>query len=89
MNAERPEPPQCRLQEAIEELKGLVLRHYPSATFGVCAAPDEPGSIELLTYVDIEDTEDVLDVVIGRLLDMQDEEGLPLHVLPVRLSNTH
>ncbi len=73
-----------RMQTAIEELKGLVREHYPDATFHVTRNPEDPRSIHLMTIVDVPDTTEVVDAVLDRVLKMQIEEKLPVHVIPVR-----
>lgn len=69
---------------AIEILKGLIQAKYPQATFEISDAPDDPGDIDLWTIVDVEDPEEVLDLVMERLLDYQVERRIPIHVIPVR-----
>jgi hypothetical protein len=73
-----------QLQQALEELQGLIQKRYPTATFAVSRGEDDPESIHLVTTVDVEDTDAVLDVVIDRVLQLQVEAGLPVHVIPVR-----
>jgi len=34
--------------------------------------------------VDVEDTDEVVDVFMDRLLEMEIEEGLPVYVIPIR-----
>jgi len=76
------EPP-SRLAAAIAEMEELILSQYPNATFEV-ALGDDPEGTYLTATVDVEDTDEVFDVVVERLLDMQVEESIPLYVLPVR-----
>jgi len=73
-----------QMQHALEELQGLIQKRYPTATFAVSRGKDDPESIHLVTTVDVEDTDAVLDVVIDRVLQLQIEAGLPVHVIPVR-----
>ncbi len=73
-----------RMQQAVEELKGLVLERYPGATFRVAHSPEEPRIVHLWTTVDVEDTDEIMDVVIDRVTRLQTDEGLPIHVIPVR-----
>src|SRR5436305_349516 len=72
------------IQQALDELQRMILQHYPDATFAVSRGEDDPKSIHLNATVDVEDTDEVLDVVIDRVLDLQVEEGLPIHVIPLR-----
>lgn len=72
------------MTRAIEELKRLVQTDYPEATFRVTRSPDDDRTIHLMTEMDLEDTADVLDSVLDRVLELQIDEGLPVHVIPVR-----
>ncbi|MBI2908959.1 MAG: hypothetical protein HYX92_15055 [Chloroflexi bacterium] len=73
-----------RLQRAVAELQQMIREHYPTAQFKVSRADDDPREVHLITTVDIEDTEQVLDVVMDRLLELQVDERLPIHVIPLR-----
>lgn len=73
-----------RTQQAIEELKQLITARYPQATFSVVSLVADPPPIHLYATVDVEDTDEVLDLVIDRLLDLQIDEDIPLHVIPLR-----
>lgn len=72
-----------RFQGPITELQALIRARYPDATFAVEIGED-PEGVYLIATVDLEDTDEVLDAYIDRLVDLQVTEGLPLHVLPVR-----
>lgn len=82
--AQRPVDP--RTAAAVRELQQLILRRYPQAAFEVTPGPDDPESTHVVATIDVEDTDEVLDVVIDRLLALQVEEHLPVHVIPVRPS---
>jgi hypothetical protein len=84
MTEEKTQSLDTRTQAALTELQRLLTQHYPAATFFVARSQDNPESIHLVTTVDVEDTDAVLDVVIDRVLTLQVEEGLPIHVIPVR-----
>jgi hypothetical protein len=73
-----------RVQRAIDELRDLVLAHYPDATFDVSRGVDDPQAVHLNTTVDVEDTDAVVDVVIDRMMELQIDEGLPIFVIPLR-----
>jgi hypothetical protein len=45
---------------------------------------DDPASIHLITTVDVDDPDEVGDLVIDRVVELQVEERIPLHVIPVR-----
>jgi hypothetical protein len=83
MNREHSEPLNARITSALEELQTLIRRRYPDAQFEVLRDVDEPTMIHLATTVDYEDPDEVLDLVIDRLLELQVEERLPIHVLPL------
>jgi hypothetical protein len=72
-----------RMQAAIKEMKDLILASYPDAKFEV-APGEDPEGIYLTATVDVEDTDEVFDLIVDRLLDVQVEERIPLYVLPVR-----
>ena len=72
-----------RMQRAIQEMQELIRERYPDATFSV-AYGEDPAGIYLDVMVDVVDRYDVIDVYIDRLVDLQVEEGLKLHVIPVR-----
>lgn len=85
MREEQDQPINDRTQSALTELRQILKRHYPDAKFDLRRGIDDPESIHLVTTVDVEDTDAVLDVVIDRLLELQIEEGLPIiHVIPTR-----
>ncbi|HZM23546.1 MAG TPA: hypothetical protein VFC02_17470 [Anaerolineales bacterium] len=72
-----------RMQEAIDELKGLITAHFPQATFVVEEGFD-PEGVYLVTTVDIADTDEVIAVVGDRLVDLQVDESLPVYVTMLR-----
>jgi hypothetical protein len=84
MNAELNRPLDTHFQAALAELQGTLMQHYPAATFRLRRDVDDPGGIQLLVTVDTDDTDAVLDVVIDRVMELQIEEGLPVHVIPLR-----
>lgn len=84
MSAERVEPADPRLQGALDELQGMILQRYPEATFEVTRSLDDPQAVHLNATVDVEDTDEVVDLVIDRMMGLQIEEGLPIYVIPVR-----
>lgn len=73
-----------RMEQALAELKDMVRRRYPAATFEVAPGQDEADAVHLIATVDVEDPDEVLDVVIDRVLELQIEEGLPVHLIPIR-----
>ena len=73
-----------RMEAALEELKDLVRRRYPEASFRVARSPESPETILLKPVVDVDDRDAVMDLVIDRLGELQIDEQLPLFVVPVR-----
>jgi len=71
------------MEEAVNELKSLITERFPQATFVVEEGFDPKGTY-LVTTVDIADTDEVMDVVGDRLVELQVTEGLPLYVTPLR-----
>jgi hypothetical protein len=66
------------IDSVIAELKGRVTRRYPTAVFDAFEGED-PDSTYVRAAVDVEDTDEVLDLVIDRLLPLQVEDHLPLY----------
>jgi hypothetical protein len=74
-----------RIQAAVTELQDRIRQRYPSARFSVSHGyGDDYDGVYIRATVDVEDTDEVLDLVIERLVDMQVEEELPINVIPVR-----
>ena len=72
-----------RVQAAIAEMHGLIGARYPDATFDV-GVGDDPAGVWLTVSVDVDDPDEVVDLIIGRLLELQIDEGVPLYVFPIR-----
>jgi hypothetical protein len=84
MSAQPAEELTPGVREAVDELQAVIRRHYPSASFRVTRGRDDPQAIHLVTTVDVEDLDAVLDVVVDRLMELQIAQGLPIFVIPVR-----
>lgn len=79
-----------RLRVAVVELEGLIQQRYPAATFVVFRGlGDDTEGVYLEATVDVADTDDVVDLVIDRLVDLQVDDGLPIRVMPVRPRDRH
>jgi hypothetical protein len=61
----------------------MISARFPQASFVVEEGFD-PQGIYLMTTVDIADTDEVIDVVGDRVLELQVDEGLPIYVTPLR-----
>jgi uncharacterized protein (DUF433 family) len=68
-----------RAQAALDEPQALIAARFPQATFDVQKGY-EPVGIYLETTVDVDDTDEVVDVFIDRLVDIQVEDGIPVYV---------
>lgn len=87
MNRRQPQkPPELspRIQAALLELQQTIIARYPGTVFDVARGHDEPENIHLKAIVDLDDAEEVLDLVEDRLEQLQVEERLPIHVIPLR-----
>lgn len=72
-----------RIQSALAELQEMIQLHYPQATF-VAAEGDDPDGVYLTATVDLDDPDEVMDVIVDRLLEIEIDEGLPIYVIPSR-----
>ena len=72
-----------RIRQGIAELQGMIRKRFSEAVFAVFRG-DDPEGVYVRVTVDVEDTDEVVDVFLDRLLELQVEEELPLYVVPVR-----
>lgn len=84
MSRRRTEKLTPRMNNALDELMKIIKAQYPDAQFEIEQGGDEPEAVYLVTRVDIDETEDILDLVIDRIVELQVEERLPIHVIPLR-----
>lgn len=84
MSQERGEMFDPHVESALAELQGMIAQHHPTATFEISRGEDEPENIHLTAVVDVDDTDDVLGLVIDRLVTLQVDERIPVHVIPIR-----
>ena len=83
MKQEHPIPLTPAMEKAVNELKGTIAERFPQASFVVEEGFD-PKGIYLVTTVDIADTDEVIDVIGDRLVELQVDESLPIYVTPLR-----
>ena len=83
MSQQRPVPLSPAMEKAVNELKGSISKRFPQASFVVEEGFD-PKGIYLVTTVDIADTDEVMDVIGDRLVELQVDAGLPLYVTLLR-----
>lgn len=85
MTTQRANPLQDpRIQAAIAELVRMIESRYPSATFDISLGEDNPEAIHVTATVDVDDPDEVVDLIIDRMLHIQLDDGLPVYVIPVR-----
>lgn len=70
-------------REAVKDFKRRLLDRYPDATFEVKVG-GEPDGVYLMATIDHENSFEVLDHIMDRILEVQVEEGLPVYVIPLR-----
>jgi hypothetical protein len=73
-----------RRQQAVAELTGMIKQRYPTASFDVGPAEDDPEVTHITAVVDLDDPDEVTDLVIDRMLELQLEQGIPVYVIPIR-----
>lgn len=83
MIAATPVHPDPRMKAAIVELRELISASYPETT-SVVDREQTAGTVCVTPIVDVDDPDEVIDCFIDRVLTFQVDEGLPLHVVPVR-----
>ena len=73
-----------RLQAAVAELQATIHQRYPTAVFELTRSPEDPSSLHLIAIVDVDDPDEVGDLVLDRIIDLNVNQGIPLHLIPVR-----
>jgi len=71
-------------QAAVEDLINMITAAFPTASFKVEPGVDEPDATHIIAEVDIDDADEVMDLVIDRLLEYQIDKGIPVYVIPTR-----
>jgi hypothetical protein len=77
---ERPLTSDPHIQKAVDELRALIAGRWPDARFDLFER-DDPAGLRLQATVDLEDTDEVMDLVMDALYDIQVERGLPVYVV--------
>jgi hypothetical protein len=72
-----------KIQKALTELKHLIQQRWPDASF-ITERGFDPEGIYLIATIDVQDTVEVMEAIVERLVDFQVEEGLPVYVNVVR-----
>ena len=71
-----------RLEPIVDEFKQTICARFPETQFEQYIGED-PDGLYLAAIVDIDDPDEAIDLIIDRLVDVQTEEMLPLHVVAV------
>ncbi len=66
-----------RRQQAVAELTGTIKQRYPTASFDVGPAEDDPEVTHITAVVDLDDPDEMADLMMDRVLELQLEQGIP------------
>lgn len=72
-----------RMMAAIAELTELIRRRFPDTTFTTELGENEE-AVFVTAVVDVDDPDEVVDCFIDRAVTLLVDEGLPLHIIPIR-----
>ncbi len=68
-----------RIKAALAELQQMIAGRYPTATFSDTIGTD-PIGFYLDVTADVDDTDEVWELIVDRLVDIQVEDELPIQV---------
>ncbi len=71
-------------QSAVSELIDLVKQRYPTTAFTVGPGEDDQDVTHITAIVDVDDPDEVVDMVIDRMLELQLDHGVPVYLIPIR-----
>ncbi len=71
-------------QSAVSELTDLVKQRYPTTTFMVGPGEDDPDVTHITAIVDVDDPDEVVDMIIDRMLELQFDHSVPVYLIPIR-----
>jgi hypothetical protein len=74
----------ARRRQAIDDLEQTIVAGYPATTFEVVPSPEDSESLWLIAMTDVDDTDEVGDLVLDRVVSLIADEGIYVHVIPVR-----
>jgi len=83
MNQDLEQTLDSRVRGAIDEVRRAIRERYPGAQFAVERGHDEPENVHLITTVDLDDPDEVVDLVLDRLIELEVDERIPLYVIAV------
>jgi hypothetical protein len=84
MNSQYLHSLEASRREAVAELIGMITSEYPSASLEVSPGVDDPDATHIIAVVDMDDPDEVMDLVIDRLVELQVDDELPISVIPIR-----
>jgi len=62
----------------------MIARKYPGTSFQIGPGVDDERATHITAVVDLHDPDQVMDLVIDRLVTIQVDESLPISVIPIR-----
>lgn len=68
------------VKAAVAELVGIIRNSYPDAHFDV-GIGHEPLGVYITATVDVEDTDEVRNLFLDRIMELQVDERIPVYVL--------
>jgi hypothetical protein len=71
-------------RSAVEELKQLIAARYPTTPFVDEPGIDDPEATHIVATVDLDGLDEVVDLVIDRMLELQLDERILVYLLPIR-----
>ncbi len=74
--------PQRRV--AVHELIALIAQKYLGTSFEIGPGIDDPEATHITAVVDLDDPDEVMDLIIDRLVELQVDDSLPISVIPIR-----
>ena len=73
-----------KMQAAVDELVALIRQHHPQAQFRLSCDPAGSEAIHLIATVDTDDTDQVVHLVLDRMMQLQIDQELPIFIIPIR-----
>jgi hypothetical protein len=72
-----------KTKSAIDELSEMILESFPGTKMHA-EIRDDPLGVYLISEVDLDDPDEVMDLVVDRVVELNVWEGVPIHVIPLR-----
>jgi hypothetical protein len=71
-------------RQAVQELMSMIAARFNQAEFLIEPGIDDSQATHITAVVDIDDPDEVMDLVIDRLIELQVDAGLPISIIPIR-----